>query len=455
MENNLTNLTADAVQKMTLSVGIITLSGLFCITCLWIILINGFLIVCFWLNRGEPWCSQSKNILSIIIIDILDGLSTLVWFFISFIAGIDRNVCLTSVGLSMASHSAAALNILRVCVTRLPYIRITPQRNEQPTSRVILQTVSIWLVASVLVLVPLEFWTVKQPVLDGCRWTSMFSTNEAYVNRYMLFVITLPTLGTSVLYGMLVRKLRRLNNLAKHMAPPSTAGERRHGGISNQPDSSHKQSLRAMTKSVSDIAKGPGRAKDETAKREIVSIHEKRSGGKVIWEKSTSGHTTSITSNKDSPTYITANEVTDSASLPCVMKNKRHDNGLSTSGSVMKPHKRDVTRSGLNHKEPGTGHTNVRVNKVIKILGIALVLINISNLPFTVFLFLKTINPEMEISGTLAALSLFFLMLSSACNVFVYAVQLQPMRLAVLQTLRQARGGIAKIFCSRTRVYPA
>ena len=33
--------------------------------------------------------------------------------------------------------------------------------------------------------------------------------------------------------------------------------------------------------------------------------------------------------------------------------------------------------SGLNHKEPGTGHTNVRVYKVIKILGNALVLINI------------------------------------------------------------------------------
>ena len=96
-----------------------------------------------------------------------------------------------------------------------------------------------------------------------------------------------------------------------------------------------------MSKSASDIAKGP-----ERAKREIVSIHEKRSGGKVIWEKSTSGHTTCITSNNDSPTRITANEkrvkVAVSATLPGGLKNKPHDNGLSTSGSVLKPQNRYV-----------------------------------------------------------------------------------------------------------------
>ena len=103
-----------------------------------------------------------------------------------------------------------------------------------------------------------------------------------------------------------------------------------------------------------------------------------RSGSKVIWEKSTSGHATCITSNFDFPTRITANEkrvmVAYSATPPGALKNKPHDNGPSTSGSMSKPDNRDVTRSVLNHKEPGTDHSNVRVNKVIKVLGISLVL---------------------------------------------------------------------------------
>ena len=92
--------------------------------------------MCFWLNRREAWCSQSKNILSIIIVDMLDGLSTMTWFFVSFKADIDRSVCLTSTALSMATHSAASLNILRVCVTRLRSVRSTSVTHEQSTSKI-------------------------------------------------------------------------------------------------------------------------------------------------------------------------------------------------------------------------------------------------------------------------------------------------------------------------------
>ena len=49
----------DAVTGKKYNVGIIIIYSLFFLACLWIILINGLLIFCFWFNRGEAWCSHS------------------------------------------------------------------------------------------------------------------------------------------------------------------------------------------------------------------------------------------------------------------------------------------------------------------------------------------------------------------------------------------------------------
>ena len=409
------------------------------------------------------------------------------WFFVSFRTDIDRSVCLTSTAFSMASHSAASLNILRVCVTRLRSVRSTPVTHEQSTSNVIIQTIFVWLVASALVLVPLGFWTVKQPVLEGCRWTKMFSSNESYVNTYMLFMIALPTVGTTVLYGMLVRKLRTLNNLVKPTAE-SIAKYGARKGIR----------LKVVNKTLFQATAKAARNLEER-KPETRSEHLKVEDTAQI----TNGNSTNKSSSKSysgtdkklsdpmihdhltlNDTVQTGNDVNDavpiaddttgdkrrvlntaSATVPgSLTAGSATIPGTMTVGSATMPGtskdnlrngEASISRTIRNTNPTVTTHRNRRVNKVIKVLGISLALINISNLPFTVFLFWKVVNPEMKVSAMLAALSLFFLMLNSACNAFVYVVELKPLRLAVLKTLREALSALSKVARCQTRVNPA
>ena len=447
--SNLTE-TTDSVAGRTFSIGRITLLILVFLICLWIIIINGLLIACFWINRGESWCSQSKNILSIIIIDFLDGLSTLLWFLVSFKTEIARSICMTSVGFSLASHSAASLNILRVCVTRLRYITRTPQKHDQPTSKVILQTILIWLIASVLVMVPLVFWTGKQTVLNGCHWKTMFSTHEASFNTYMVFMLAVPTVITTVLYAMLVRKLRRLKNLVQPLAESSSKNMTRE--LTDPKAATVNKTLFPITiKATTNIADNPGNGPERLRVKPNVPLTE------CILAKRYNGEPP-IGINKGKLTTMEASDVIIKNALSNAksiagdeitagsvsMLNIAHDNaeGASTSMAVNKSNQNVAVQR------------NRKMSKVIIVLGISLVLINIANLPFTVFLFLKAINPETEFSASLAALSLFFLMFNSASNVFVYAVQLGPLRKAVLKMLRNALSTVSRVTRCHTRVNP-
>ena len=471
--------TTEAITGMTYSAVIILLNVLFSLTCLWIILINGLLIVCFWLNRKEAWCSQSKNILSIIIVDMLDGLSTMTWFFVSFKADIDRSVCLTSTALSMATHSAASLNILRVCVTRLRSVRSTSVTHEQSTSKVIIQTILIWLVASALVLVPLGFWTVKQPVLKGCRWTTMFSSNEAYVNTYMLFMIALPTVGTTVFYGLLVRKLRKLTNLVQPTAGPTVKYSARDG-------------IRLKTKVNETLFQATNKAAGNVVKNKTETMPKYlnvKNTLQIIDGNFAKKYSSKVYSGKDknlsdtmkhdhialNNAMLTDNDMNDvvpnindtigdkrrviltgSAAMPGTSTDELQKPAIMSRVSKDNLHGEEAStsRSVRNTNPTVTAYRNQRMNKVITVLGISLVLINISNLPFTVFLFWKASNPATEVSGTLASLSAFFLMINSASNVFVYVVQLESLRLAVLKTLRDACRALSKVARCQTRVNP-
>ena len=407
----------------------------------------------FLANRHETWFSHSKSILSIIIIDFLDGLSTLVWFLFSLKENINKNACLTSMALALASQTAASLNILRFCATRLHSVRSTSFIQEQTPSKVILQTIMIWLVSSVLILIPLTFWSVREPVLKRCRWRVMFVSNETRVDLYMFNVIAVPTMVTTVLYGILLRRLRKAQNLVQ----PMGKGNTKHNTlVESKPQTVGNETLflsgAYRTRRVPDNVDKQGSA----SSREIET-------DKATPQKA-GGHSSTVTTK-------TADNVANNKKSGNVTDNMRQSNepsyGLEETaissyhrvikrGTGVEPRPAKDNLPGdeapsfstvRNTSLAATESRGNRMAKVIAILGLLLVLINISNLPFTVILLIKAINPEKEVCGTAAALSLFFLMINSACNGIVHAVRIKPLRTAILKTLRDARSALSKLLC--------
>lgn len=68
--------------------------------------------------------------------------------------------------------------------------------------------------------------------------------------------------------------------------------------------------------------------------------------------------------------------------------------------------------------------------KVITTIGIILLLTNVSILPYVLVLIVKLASPDYKIPSIFGFLSLFFLLLNSATNPIIYAIRLQPLRVA-------------------------
>lgn len=141
--------------------------GCFCI-CLWVIILNGLFVLCFWINRHETWFTRSKNILSIITIDFLVGVTILMALISSVKANVSSYWCILSMGLCMASQTATSLNVLRFCIIRFNTIRSSVVNQEPSTKTILLQTFLIWTLSSIISVVPLIFWS------DRCTWGKLF-----------------------------------------------------------------------------------------------------------------------------------------------------------------------------------------------------------------------------------------------------------------------------------------
>ena len=209
MDLNSTNISdADITNSSNSGVGIIIVSGACFLICLWCVTLNGLLILCFWINKRESWFSHSKNILSIIIIDLFVGLTTLSSLLFSMKTGVNVYECIVAMGLCLSSQTATSLNVLRFCITRFCSIKQTFVKREPSASIIVTQTLIIWLLSSVIVLVPLILRSGKQQVLKRCQWHYLFSVTERDVDLYMFCVLTLPTVTTTFIYGILALKLR-------------------------------------------------------------------------------------------------------------------------------------------------------------------------------------------------------------------------------------------------------
>ena len=64
-----------------------------------------------------------------------------------------------------------------------------------------------------------------------------------------------------------------------------------------------------------------------------------------------------------------------------------------------------------------------RMDRVIATIGVLLLLIYITNLPYVITTAMAALKPEVKLSALVSLLALLCLMLSSACNPIIYAVR--------------------------------
>ena len=198
---------------MTIDISLMIAVGACFLICCWVIILNGMVIWGVWVNKNESWFSYSKNILSVTIIDLLVGVT----IFLCLLSFSKTNVsiyeCVVTTGLCIASQTATSLNVLRFCVIRFYSARRTIVRRESSASVVVLQTLIIWLFSSVVITIPLILWSDKTLIVTRCTWGDLFSSNRRIIDLYMLLVLSLPTLATTLVYGLLIGKLKKTTKI--------------------------------------------------------------------------------------------------------------------------------------------------------------------------------------------------------------------------------------------------
>lgn len=421
MDNDSVNATETDIAVSTVGIGIFIVSGAIFLICLWIIILNGLLILCFLVNKRESWFSHSKNILSIIIIDLLVGLTTLLAFVASMKIDMNLYECLFSMSLCLASQTATSLNVLRFCVTRFVSIRKTSVAQEPSALVVVAQSLAIWVASSAIVLVPLVLWSEKQPTLQRCQWSYLFESNEATVDLYMFNVLTIPTVTTTVLYGILTIKLRKVRNFVHPTSTEAVAPSK----DSHNSGSDTKTTLVLRKTTIQDAPSASGKLSDGNDAKDSYQ------GCNADVDQDIDKH------NKPVQLPLKPLETISGK----ISTNANQITSKTTSNKLTAPN--------IGTKPVVTANRMTRMNKVLATIGVLLVLINISNLPFIVILALIAINPAAKVPALIGLLAMLSLMLNSACNPIIYAVRLKPLRHAFLNMYRNCCNAMYKMLCCK------
>ena len=422
MENNTSNnsilYTVSGLSQYSI-IGMAIVSGAFLIICLWIIVLNGLLILCFWINKHESWISHSKNILSITIIDLLVGLTTLLAYLTSMATDINRYECLVSMGSCLASQTSTSLNVLRFCVTRFYAISKNSVKRESPTSMVVVQTIVIWIVSVAIIIIPLTLWSGTELVLKHCTWGYLFPTHRYAVNIYILNLLTIPTLSTTVLYGVMSLKLWKLRNFV-HPIGNDTSNVRND---SNSWSGTKMTPVQSRYCDVSDLSSGAGKQS-----RMKLECKNNKDDAEVKIDKSTKGHVHACsTVSKETEFSTQISEI-----LP-----ETNSNQLSVPVRNIKARTATITPT----VQPMVNR-RTRISKVRTTIGILLVFINLTNLPYILVTLIQAINPAVHMPAMIHPLALFFLMINSACNPVIYAIRMKPLRIAFLGMFKNCRNSI-------------
>ena len=121
------------------------------------------------------------------------------------------------------------------------------------------------------------------------------------------------------------------------------------------------------------------------------------------------------------------------------------------SGNQLSAHEDNKkVKAVVKKKKEALSNRTMRMNKVIKTIGVLLVLINISNLPYIVILAMNAMSPGTNVPGVLGVMALFFLMLNSACNPVIYAIRLKALRVAFLDMFKKCCYFMCKNSCKNT-----
>lgn len=103
--------------------------------------------------------------------------------------------------------------------------------------------------------------------------------------------------------------------------------------------------------------------------------------------------------------------------------------------------KHDPVESGRkNNEKTNEVHKTMktpRIDQLIQTIGILVVLINISVLPYTILLILEIIRPQNIKDTYIPLLALFFFMLKSAFNPIVYGIRIKPLRTAFVRMCKK------------------
>ena len=132
--------------------GILVISIVICIMIsIWTVVVNGIVILCFYLNRRELWFKRSKGLLFLVLSDLCVGMS----FFLLITVQTSNNIsfigCFLPCGLFVCLQLFESLQILRICLNRLSATRMCAQRAQNIKFSRLLPQIGLLMLLSILV----------------------------------------------------------------------------------------------------------------------------------------------------------------------------------------------------------------------------------------------------------------------------------------------------------------
>ncbi|KAL4229181.1 hypothetical protein ACF0H5_012219 [Mactra antiquata] len=174
---------------------------------IWIIIVHGLFLICFYQNRTATWIRQAVGIITLTFTDFLSGVNLLV--FLAVQSGNDVNcyVCLVMSASYLSANFMTSLQILSLCSKRLLAIISRFRRPIESKKITVIQYVIMYVITCGLTALPV-IWVQWKPSYAPCSLGSIFGDKTSAVCLFMLTIIATPNIMTTLIYIFVLLKLR-------------------------------------------------------------------------------------------------------------------------------------------------------------------------------------------------------------------------------------------------------
>ena len=177
-----------------------------CLFCVFIVLFNSLLLVSIFKNRTQAWSKPAKQLVYLIICDLIVGLLLIPRSALTFLEWKQQSYerCAFLSYILVSTQAVSYYHILAVCIHRYRVASKIKQQFATDRYKYNAESFAIWIMVTVVSVLPYVIWGRRGCILPMCRFEFLFDGGAII---FFLVLFCIPWIGTNIIYLLIIRKV--------------------------------------------------------------------------------------------------------------------------------------------------------------------------------------------------------------------------------------------------------